>query len=174
MACLQNHLTLRGTIKILFGICVTAIKWRTCYQNKYDGFVANSAYSESNAKALVGINRKWGYSHLILSSFDLKTGIIEGRRDSATGKFLQHFLIPGPADSLGIAPEENFKKYNNFPVIHQHVRHYKAVLDNSFALGSGRLNLLLGLQQNFRQEANDLSQGDIYNYCCPVKINKKG
>ncbi len=134
-----------------------------CYQNKYDGFVANSAYSESNAKALVGINRKWGFSHLTLSSFDLKMGIIEGRRDSVIGNFLQHFLIPGPADSLGIASEENFKKYNNFPVIHQHVRHYKAVSDNSFALGSGRLDLLLGLQQNFRQEANDLNQGDIYN-----------
>ena len=138
-------------------------KMAHCYQNKYDGYVANSAYSESNAKALLGINRKWGYSHLTLSSFDEKTGIIEGARDSATGKFLQHFLIPGPDDSLGIAPEEGFKKYNNFPVIHQHIRHYKAVSDNSFAMGSGRLNLLLGLQQNFRQEANDLTQGDIYN-----------
>ena len=133
------------------------------YQNKYDGYVANSAYSESNAKVLVGINRKWGYSHLTLSSFDLKMGIIEGARDSATGKFTKHFPGADQTDSIGIAPESDFKKYNNFPVIHQHVRHYKAVLDNSFALGDGRLNLRVGLQQNFRQEANDLSQGDIYN-----------
>ncbi|MEO7043934.1 MAG: TonB-dependent receptor plug domain-containing protein, partial [Ferruginibacter sp.] len=87
-------------------------KMAHCYQNKYDGYVANSAYSESDGKAQLGINRKWGYSHIILSSFDLKIGIIEGARDSATGKFLQHFLIPGPDDSLGIAPEEGFKKYN--------------------------------------------------------------
>ena len=133
------------------------------YQNKYDGYVANSAYSENNAKALVGINRKWGYSHLTVSSFDLKMGIIEGARDSATGKFLQHFQVPGPGDSLGIAPSSGFKKYNNFPVIHQHIRHYKAVLDNSFIVGSGRLNLRLGFQQNQRQEANDLTQGDVYN-----------
>ncbi len=133
------------------------------YQNKYDGYVANSGYAESNFKALVGINRNWGYSHLTLSSFSLKTGIIEGARDSATGQFLQHFLIDGPDDSLGIAPPESFKKYNSFPVIHQHVRHYKAVLDNSFSIGGGRLNLLLGFQQNHRQEANDLAQGDIYN-----------
>jgi len=133
------------------------------YQNKFDGYVANSAYSESNAKALVGINRNWGYSHLTLSSFDLKMGIIEGARDSATGKLLQHFPIPGPGDSMGIAPSGSFKKYNNFPVIHQHIRHYKAVLDNSFALGSGRLNFRLGFQQNMRQEANDLTQGDVYN-----------
>ena len=133
------------------------------YKNKYDGYVANSAYSESNIKALIGINRKWGFSHLTLSYFNLKTGIIEGARDSATGQFLQHFLIAGPDDSLGIAPANRFKKYNNFPVIHQHIRHYKAVLDNSFAIGNGRLNLRLGFQQNHRQEANDLAQGDIYN-----------
>ena len=133
------------------------------YKNKYDGYVCNSAYSESNFKALLGINQKWGFSHLTLSSFDMKLGIIEGIRDSATGKFLQHFLIDGPDDSLGIAPESSFKKYNNFPVIHQHIRHYKAVLDNSFAISNGRLNLLLGFQQNLRQEANDLTQGDVYN-----------
>lgn len=133
------------------------------YHNKYDGYVANSAYSESNAKALLGINREWGYSHLTLSSFDLRMGIIEGARDSATGKFTQHFSGAGQTDSIGIAPQGDFKKYNNFPVIHQHVRHYKAVLDNSFALGEGRLNFRIGFQQNHRQEANDLTQGDIYN-----------
>jgi iron complex outermembrane receptor protein len=133
------------------------------YKNKYDGYVCNSVYSESNVKALLGINRKWGHSHLTISSFDLKTGIIEGVRDSATGKFLQHFLVAGPDDSLGIAPANSFKQYNYFPLIHQHVRHLKAVLDNSFVIGSGRLNVLLGLQQNFRQEATDLKQGDFYN-----------
>lgn len=133
------------------------------YKNKYDGYVANSAYSESNMKALIGINRKWGYSHLTLSTFNLRMGIIEGARDSATGKFTQHFQGAGQTDSIGIAPESDFTKYNNFPVIHQHVRHYKAVLDNIFKLGDGRLNLRVGFQQNHRQEANDLTQGDIYN-----------
>lgn len=133
------------------------------YQNKYDGYVANSAYSESNVKAMVGINRKWGYSHLTLSSFDLKMGIVEGARDSATGKFLQHFPVTGLGDSLGIAPQSDFKKYNNFQVIHQYIQHYKAVWDNSLALNGGRLNLRLGFQQNRRQEANDLTQGDTYN-----------
>ena len=138
-------------------------KMAHCYKNKYDGFVANSGYSESDVKALLGVNRKWGYSHLTLSSFNLRTGIIEGARDSATGEFLQHFLVAGPADSVGIAPADEFKKYNNFPVIHQRIRHYKAVLANSFALANGRLNLLLGFQQNHHQEANDLNQGDYYN-----------
>ena len=135
-------------------------KMAHCYQNKYDGYVANSGYSESNIKAMAGINRKWGYTHLTISTVDMRLGIIEGARDSATGKFLQHFSGFGNTDSMGIAPESNFTKYNNFPVIHQHIRHYKAVLDNSFALGSGRLGVRLGLQQNYRQEANDITKTD--------------
>ncbi|MHB8261214.1 MAG: TonB-dependent receptor [Bacteroidia bacterium] len=133
------------------------------YQNKYDGYVANSAYAESNAKALVGINRSWGFSHLTVSSFDLKMGIIEGARDSATGKFTQHYQGANQTDSIAIAPASDFTKYNNFPVIHQHVRHYKAVWDNSVAIFDGRLNFRIGFQQNRRQEANDLTQGNIYN-----------
>ncbi len=135
-------------------------KMAHCYQNKYDGYVTNSGYSESNVKAMVGINRKWGYSHLTISDFDMKLGIIEGARDSATGKFLTHFHGFGNTDSMGITPQADFTKYSNFPVIHQHVRHYKAVLDNSFALGSGRLGLRLGFQQNYRQEANDITKTD--------------
>ena len=132
------------------------------YKNKYDGYVVNSGYSESNIKAMVGINRRWGYSHLTLSSFNMKLGIIEGARNS-TGQFLQHFVVEGSGDSLGLAPAESLTKYNNFPIIHQHIRHYKTVSDNSFALGSGRLDLLLGFQQNRRQEANDPTQGDVFN-----------
>ncbi len=135
-------------------------KMAHCYQNKYDGYVANSGYLESNIKAMAGINRKWGYSHITFSSFDMKLGIVEGARDSATGKFLTHYHGFGNTDSMGIMPLEDFTKYNNFPVIHQHVRHYKVVLDNSIALGGGRLGLRLGLQQNYRQEANDITKTD--------------
>ncbi len=146
-------------------------KMAHCYQNQYDGYVANSGYSESNMRAMLGINSKWGYSHLIVSSFDMKLGIIEGARDSATGKFLQHYLTPANEDSMGLAPESGFTKYNNFPVIHQHVRHYKAVLSNSFALGGGRLNILLGYQQNYRQEANDITYNGYNNYFFMPTLN---
>ena len=163
MVLLQQSFNLAGNSNDFIWNVRYTNKMAHCYQNKYDGFVANSGYSESNFKAMTGINRNWGFSHLTLSYFDMKTGIVEGARDPVTGQFLQHFLIAGPDDSVGIAPEGDFKKYNNFPVIHQHIRHYKAVLDNSFALSSGRVNLRLGFQQNRRQEANDLAQGDVYN-----------
>jgi iron complex outermembrane receptor protein len=133
------------------------------YQNKYDGFVANSGYTEDNFKAMAGFTRKWGFTHLTLSSFNQKLGIIEGVRDSASGQFMQHYVVAGPDDSLAIAPASDFKKYNFFPIIHQHIRHYKAVLDNSITIGTGRLNIILGYQENHRQEANDPGQGDTYN-----------
>ncbi|MDB5273956.1 MAG: TonB-dependent receptor plug [Chitinophagaceae bacterium] len=133
------------------------------YKNKYDGYVWNSAYAESNGKGMVGINRKWGYSHLTMSVFDLKLGITEGTRDSTTGKFTKHVLASDGSDSMAIASDKELKDYNNFPIIHQHVRHYKAVLDNQFAIGKGLLGVRIGYQENFRQEANDITRGDTYN-----------
>ncbi len=133
------------------------------YKNKYDGYVWNSGYSENNLKGIFGINRKWGFSHLVLSMFNLKLGIVEGARDEASGKFDKHYLDASGDDSLGLAPESQYKEYNNFPIIHQHVRHYKIVQDNSFIMGKGRLNIRMGLQFNHRQEANDITKGDIYN-----------
>ena len=133
------------------------------YKNKYDGYVWNSAFAENDFKGIFGIHKKWGYSHLTLSVFNLKLGVIEGARDSATGLFTQHFLDAKSEDSMGIAPSSGYKKYNLFPIIHQHIRHYKAVLDNNFFIGKSQLQIKLGLQRNYRQEANNITRGDIYN-----------
>ncbi len=133
------------------------------YQNKYDGYVFNSGYGENNFKASIGINRSWGYSMLTLSSFDLKLGIVEGGRDSATGQFTKHVLASDGSDSAAIVSNSDLTTYSHDMIIHQHVRHYKAVFDNSFAFGDGRLGLRLGFQQNLRQEANDVTVGNIYN-----------
>lgn len=133
------------------------------YQNKYDGYVWNSGYGENDCKAIIGVTRKWGYAHLRLSIFDLKLGIIEGARDSATGQFTKHIIGPGNSDESVIAPVNEYTTYHFYPIIHQHVRHYKAALDNLFILGKNKLALRLAYQQNYRQEANDITIGDIYN-----------
>ncbi|HEX3024129.1 MAG TPA: TonB-dependent receptor [Chitinophagaceae bacterium] len=133
------------------------------YKNKYDGYVWNSGFGENNFKAIFGLNKKWGYTHLTANIFDLKLGITEGSRDSATGVFTTHYLTANNEDSLGIAPTADYKKYNNYPIIHQHIQHYKAVWDNNFFIGKDRLLFKLGLQQNFRREANDITKGNLYN-----------
>lgn len=133
------------------------------FKNKYDGYVFNSGYGENNFKGSLGINRHWGYSRIILSSFNLKTGIVEGGRDEVTGQFNKHVMAADGSDSVAIVPDDELKSYTHDLIIHQHVRHYKAVWDNSFALGNGRLGVRLGFQQNHRQEANDATLGNVYN-----------
>jgi iron complex outermembrane receptor protein len=133
------------------------------YKNKFDGYVFNSGYGENNFKGSIGLNRNWGYSRIILSSFNLKTGIVEGGRDEVTGQFNKHVMASDGSDSVEIVSDSELKSYTHDLIIHQHVRHYKAVWDNSFAIGNGRLGVRLGFQENLRQEANDATLGNVYN-----------
>lgn len=97
------------------------------YKNKADGHVPGSQFHEKALTGMVGVNRGWGYSHLKLSYYNLKPGLIEGERDEDSGQLL---------------PSEAFQK----------IGHYKAVLDNSFLLGDGSLKAVVGYQQNRRRE----------------------
>ncbi len=133
------------------------------YQNKYDGYVFNSGFAQDNFKGSLGINRKWGYSRVILSSFDMRLGIIEGGRDSATGAFNRHVVSSEGEDSTVNLTDDELRKYKYDQIIHQRVRHHKVVWDNSFSIGQGKLKLTLGLQKNYRQEANDATIGNVYN-----------
>src|SRR5674476_172122 len=133
------------------------------YKNKFDGYVFNSGYGENNFKGSIGLNRNWGYSRIILSSFSLKTGIVEGGRDEVTGQFNKHVMASDGSDSVEIVSPKELKSYTHDLIIHQHIRHYKAVWDNSFAIGNGRLGVHLGFQENLRQEANDATLGNVYN-----------
>ena len=154
---LGTSLNMAGNNKGLFWDVRYTHKQAHAYQNKYDGYVWNSGLAENDLKGTIGINRKWGYSQFTASMFNLKLGIIEGARDSATGKFLQNDLTPF------IAPSDKYTTYNYFPIIHQQVRHYKMVWDNNIALNKGLLGVRLGYQENYRQEANDPGAGDVYN-----------
>ena len=58
------------------------------YQNKYDGRVLGSQFNERNFGGYIGVNKKWGYSHLLVSNFNQNFGMIEGDRDDATGQFV--------------------------------------------------------------------------------------
>ena len=77
------------------------------YQNKYDGHVFNSKFHEQNIGGFVGINKGWGYSHLLVSNFDQSLGLVEGLRDSATGKFLKSVDVGG-VEVMQIASGSDF------------------------------------------------------------------
>ena len=130
------------------------------YQNKYDGYVLNSGFRENAISGLIGLNKSWGYSHLILSAYNFMPGIVEGNRDSITGKFVKPIDINGTEGSE-IASDQDFKSYT--PITpYQKIHHYKAVMNSSFIVGKGSLKTIIGFQQNHRQEYADVLKPDSY------------
>ena len=117
------------------------------YKNKYDGKVLNSRFNEKNFGGYIGINKSWGYSHIIFSRFDQRIGLIEGERDNTTGKFklFSGTPIERVATNADLDAREIF-------VPQQRVQHNKLILDNNFAIKKSRLKINLGYQNNLRQE----------------------
>ena len=109
------------------------------YKNRYDGYVVSSQFHQRALSGLLGLSRKWGNSTLSLNYFHLTPGIVEGERDAVTG-------------DLEVPYESYDHKTYHKTLPFQQINHYKAVLDNSIFLGDGRLKLILGYQQNQRQE----------------------
>ncbi len=117
------------------------------YKNSYDGTVLNSRFNEKNLGGYFGFNKKWGYSHLIFSSFNQNTGLVEGDRDDASGKFL---LYSGSTFER-IATGADLEKRSVF-VPNQNIRHHKIISDNNFAINKSRLKLNIAYQNNLRKE----------------------
>ncbi|MBD0276637.1 MAG: TonB-dependent receptor [Flavisolibacter sp.] len=123
------------------------------YKNRYDGRVLNSRFNESNFGGYMGINKKWGYSHLIFSRFYQNAGIVEGERDSATGKF----VLYGGSPLEHIASLQELK--DREPTIpYQNIQHYKLALENNINLGKSLLKINGGYQDNKRREYGDVQQ----------------
>ena len=119
-------------------------KFAHAYKTPCDGYVPNSQFRERAFSGMLGVNKSWGHTRLIGSYFHLTPSIAEGERDPETGKLEQ--------------PYDDAKTYHH-GMPYQQVYHYKAVLDNAFHLGGGRLNAVLAYQQNRRQE---FEEPDVY------------
>lgn len=117
------------------------------YKNKYDGYVLNSGFNERDFSGFWSIHKRWGYSHIIFSRFDQHIGLVEGERDSATGKF----ILWGDSPLERIATHADLKSRNLF-VPMQRVQHNKILSDNSFSVKRSRIKINLGFQNNIRQE----------------------
>ncbi len=117
------------------------------YKNKYDGRVLNSRFNEKNYGGYIGVNKRWGFSHLVFSSFNQNIGLVEGERDEVNGNFL---LFPGSSLER-IANHDELDSRELFTP-KQNVQHYKIMSDNSFVVGASRLKLNVGYQENLRKE----------------------
>jgi iron complex outermembrane receptor protein len=129
------------------------------FKNKYDGYVFNSKFNENNFGGYMGYNGSWGYSHLLMSNFNLKAGLVEAERDSL-GNFVK--TISGGIQEQ--ASSDDFK--STVPQIpYQHIRHSKIAIDNSFKLGENSLSANLGWQHNQREEfgnPDDVHERSLY------------
>lgn len=131
------------------------------YQNKQDGYVYNSGFSENAVSGLFGISNWWGYSHLTLSTYQLTPGIVEGKRDSITGQFIKPIDLGNGKQGEVIATQTDFMSYNHL-MPYQQVQHYKAVWNNNIMIGEGSVKATLGYQQNRRQEFADVLTPNNY------------
>lgn len=125
------------------------------YQNKYDGYVYNSGLKENAVGGIIGLNKSWGYSHLHFNMYELTAGIVEGDRDSATGKFNKPIKFNNSTAGTTIADDRDFCLYD-IGVPYQKIKHYKTVLNNNFVVGQGSIKATIGFQQNHRQEFGDV------------------
>ncbi|RYE24343.1 MAG: TonB-dependent receptor [Sphingobacteriales bacterium] len=130
------------------------------YQNAYDGFVHNSRFSNLNYGAAIGINKKWGYSRLSFTSFNQNLGIVEGERDSATGRFMK-LINDNGEEAETIATDDDGHSYSK-QLPRQEINHQKIAWNNNLYLNNGgRIGLTLGYQQNSRKEFEDVPQPDV-------------
>lgn len=126
------------------------------YQNAYDGKVFNSRFNERNFGGYIGINKSWGYSHIIISNFNQHIGVIEGARDITTGQFLVY-----PESPLAHVATEAELNSRLLYTPYQQVTHFKIASDNNFVVGGGRVTLNLGYQENKRREFGENSRPDL-------------
>jgi iron complex outermembrane receptor protein len=117
------------------------------YKNQYDGKVFNSRFNERNFGGYIGLNKSWGYSHLLISNFNQKLGVVEGTRDATTGQFL--IFSETPYERIATNDELNSRELFT---PYQHVQHFKIATDNNIQIGKGRLIFSVGYQRNQRQE----------------------
>ena len=125
------------------------------YQNKYDGYVFDSRFKENDLYARIGFTKKWGHTHVSISSFNQNLGLVEGDRDSM-GNFIKLVKLNDSTSSEELANSADFKSYTN-ETPHQHIIHTKVVLDNAFNLRhDALLQMILGFQNSRRSEFGDV------------------
>ncbi|WP_276364268.1 TonB-dependent receptor [Daejeonella sp. H1SJ63] len=113
--------------------------------NAPGGRIANTGFDETNFSGQLGFNKKWGYAHLNLSSFNSNVGLPDFARN-ADGQF---------EDENGSVLTDNQLKDRSLLLPFQDIRHNKIALNSHVLLGNGRLRTIMAYQNNQRRELED-------------------
>ena len=118
------------------------------YKNRFDGYVPNSQFEERAFSLKTGLMRSWGFSNLKFGYYNINPSIVEGERDSVTGKLLSE--------------NGNLLTYRH-GLPYQRVYHFKAVSETFVNLSSGYLKVIAGYQQNRRKEFEEsMAESGLY------------
>ncbi|GAA4356243.1 TonB-dependent receptor [Hymenobacter saemangeumensis] len=125
------------------------------YRNRVDGLVYNTGFREQTLTGMAGVSKAWGSSHWYLTLYDNQQEIPDGSRDSLSRRFTRQ-VAEGDADDIKNRPLVSEKELQSYAIgpLHQRIRHYRVFTRSQFRLGAGELHLLLGAQQNNREEYN--------------------
>lgn len=124
------------------------------YRNVYDGYVYNSGFKELDVNGYLGLNKKWGYSHLHFSTFNQTIAMPEGERDSL-GNFIGLVKVNDTLAEEKSMTQNDLKGYR-YDLPQQTINHLRLVSVNKFFFGKTNLAVHLGYQQNHRKEFGDV------------------
>ena len=141
-----------------------------CYSDPKDGYVWGTAYNQSNVRAVLGWNKKWGYSRITISSLHRQIEIPDGERDSATGQFMFDQPVNGQYNSNGsyipgtgqwFPNRANFLSYNPNIAGYQVLDHEAVWWQNSFNLPVGKIGINVGFTESVRHEIDSGTVGNL-------------
>ena len=123
---------------------------RGSYKNAFsyntpNGRIANTGYNETSLSSQVGLNKRWGFAHLNVSSFRNNIGLPDFSRN-ADGLF---------EDEDGNVFSDDALKDRTLMLPLQDIRHYKAALNSNILFGENHLHATLAYQNNQRRELEE-------------------
>lgn len=142
---------------LVWGTIISAKEGKN-YQNQHDGHVYATGFKEKDARAMVGLNKSWGYSYLNASLYDDLQDIPNGSRDSVSRQFTKQITEADLFRPI-VSPSE----LNTYaiPSLHQHVQLYRIYDNSNFIIGNGNLIVNLGYQFSHRREYTHPEASDI-------------
>ncbi|UOQ65778.1 TonB-dependent receptor domain-containing protein [Hymenobacter volaticus] len=114
-----------------------------------------TAFREFNLTTMVGVEKKWGSTHLSATLYDNHQEIPDGSRDSLSRQFTRQ-IAEGNQDDIKnrpLVPTADLSSYH-INALHQRIQHYRLLSRTRLKLGTVELQALLGAQQNVRREYN--------------------
>lgn len=146
---------------------------RATYKNAYsyktpNYYYPNSGFNETATEGMVGLNKKWGYSHVNVSYFKNDIGFYSPALNT------DGILVNEDGDPFTDAE----LKSRNLAYPRQAISHFKVAVNNNFLFNKGNLKLDLGYQNNVRKELPNVNPGlffDLNTYSLDAKyyINAK-